>query len=128
MLTIILSLQTDSRARAARNFDFFRGLLFFCVNMNTRVGNEHGQSDLFPLTHWSVVLAAGRSQAEPEIAGAALAELCQTYWGPHAMAERGPISKAMEKRCSLGSQARKSREVQRVCERGGNASLSPTAP
>ena len=50
--------------------------------MNTRVGNEHVQSDLFPLTHWSVVLAAGRSQAEPEIAGAALAELCQTYWGP----------------------------------------------
>jgi RNA polymerase sigma-70 factor (ECF subfamily) len=82
MLMIVLSLQRDSRARAARNFDFFRGLLFFCVNMNTRVGNEHGQSDLFPLTHWSVVLAAGRSQAEPEIAGAALAELCQTYWGP----------------------------------------------
>jgi RNA polymerase sigma-70 factor (ECF subfamily) len=50
--------------------------------VNTRVGNEHGQSDLFPLTHWSVVLAAGRNQAEPEIAGAALAELCQTYWGP----------------------------------------------
>ena len=82
MLTIVHSLQRDSGARAARNFDFFRGLLFFCVNMNTRVGNEHGQGDLFPLTHWSVVLAAGRSQAEPEIAGAALAELCQTYWGP----------------------------------------------
>jgi RNA polymerase sigma factor (sigma-70 family) len=28
------------------------------------------------------VLAAGRSQAEPEIAEAALAELCQTYWAP----------------------------------------------
>jgi RNA polymerase sigma-70 factor (ECF subfamily) len=63
-------------------FDFFCGLLFFYVNMNTRAGNERGQNDLFPLTHWSVVLAAGRSQAEPEIAGAALAELCQTYWGP----------------------------------------------
>jgi DNA-directed RNA polymerase specialized sigma24 family protein len=50
--------------------------------VNTRVGNEHGQSDLFPATHWSVVFAAGRSRAEPEIAGAALAELCQTYWGP----------------------------------------------
>ena len=82
MLTLVLFLQRDSGARAARNFDFCRGLLFFCVNMNTRVGNEHGQSDLFPLTHWSVVLAAGRSQAEPEIAGAALAELCQTYWRP----------------------------------------------
>ena len=28
------------------------------------------------------MLAAGRSQAEPELARAALAELCQTYWGP----------------------------------------------
>jgi len=28
------------------------------------------------------VLAAGRSQAEPELARAALAELCQTYWAP----------------------------------------------
>jgi RNA polymerase sigma factor (sigma-70 family) len=28
------------------------------------------------------VLAAGRSQAEPESAEAALAELCQTYWAP----------------------------------------------
>jgi RNA polymerase sigma-70 factor (ECF subfamily) len=90
MLTLILSLQRDSEARAARNFEI---LIFFvacfssvhliqAVNMNPGVGNEHGQSDLFPLTHWSVVLAAGRSQAEPEIAGAALAQLCQTYWGP----------------------------------------------
>ena len=36
---------------------------------------------MFPSTHWSVVLAAGRSEAEPE-AGAALAELCQVYWAP----------------------------------------------
>ena len=28
------------------------------------------------------MLAAGRSQTEPEIAEAALAELCQTYWAP----------------------------------------------
>ena len=28
------------------------------------------------------MLAAGRSQAEPEVARAALAELCQTYWAP----------------------------------------------
>jgi RNA polymerase sigma factor (sigma-70 family) len=40
------------------------------------------QSDLFPSTHWSAVLAAGRSQADPELARAALAELCQTYWTP----------------------------------------------
>src|SRR6266513_4305092 len=48
----------------------------------TVAANGHGQSDLFPSTHWSAVLAAGRSQAEPEIAQAALAELCQTYWAP----------------------------------------------
>jgi len=29
-----------------------------------------------------VVLAAGRSEAEPEMAGAALTELCQVYWAP----------------------------------------------
>jgi RNA polymerase sigma factor (sigma-70 family) len=50
--------------------------------VKTLTGNGHGQSDLFPPTHWSVVVAAGRSQAEPEIAQAALAELCQTYWAP----------------------------------------------
>jgi RNA polymerase sigma factor (sigma-70 family) len=48
----------------------------------TVAGNGHGQSDLFPSTHWSMVLAAGRSQVEPEIARAALAQLCQTYWAP----------------------------------------------
>jgi len=37
---------------------------------------------VFPSTHWSVVLAAGRSQAEPQTAEAALAELCQVYWSP----------------------------------------------
>src|SRR5262245_49821228 len=52
------------------------------VNANTRAENRQGRSDLFPSTHWSVVLAAGKSQAEPEMAGAALAELCQVYWSP----------------------------------------------
>jgi DNA-directed RNA polymerase specialized sigma24 family protein len=42
----------------------------------------HGQSDTFASTHWSVVLAAGESQADPEIAQTALAQLCQTYWAP----------------------------------------------
>ena len=37
---------------------------------------------MFPSTHWSVVLAAGRSPAEPQIAEAALAELCRVYWAP----------------------------------------------
>jgi RNA polymerase sigma factor (sigma-70 family) len=52
------------------------------VNVNTHAGNGQSRSDLFPSTHWSVVLAAGRSQAEPAMAGAALAELCQIYWAP----------------------------------------------
>jgi RNA polymerase sigma factor (sigma-70 family) len=47
------------------------------VNLNTHAGS--GQ---FPSTHWSVVFAAGRSEAEPQMAGAALAELCQVYWAP----------------------------------------------
>jgi RNA polymerase sigma factor (sigma-70 family) len=42
----------------------------------------HGLGDSFPPTHWSVVLAAGESQAAPEIARAALAQLCRTYWAP----------------------------------------------
>ena len=46
------------------------------------MGNGCRQSELFPSTHWSVVLAAGTSQVDPEIAHAALAELCQTYWAP----------------------------------------------
>jgi RNA polymerase sigma factor (sigma-70 family) len=80
-------LQRDSGARAARNFSFFMAcfssaLLIEAIKVNTRVGNEHGHSDLFPSTHWSVVLAAGRNQGEPEIAQAALAELCKTYWAP----------------------------------------------
>jgi RNA polymerase sigma factor (sigma-70 family) len=52
------------------------------VNLNTPVGNGQDRSDVFPSTHWSVVLAAGGSEAEPQMAGAALAELCQVYWAP----------------------------------------------
>jgi RNA polymerase sigma-70 factor (ECF subfamily) len=51
-------------------------------NLNTPAVDGRGHSDVFPSTHWSVVLAAGRSQAEPQIAEAALAELCQVYWAP----------------------------------------------
>jgi RNA polymerase sigma factor (sigma-70 family) len=40
------------------------------------------QSDFFPSTNWSVVLAAGRSVGESEKAQAAVAELCQIYWTP----------------------------------------------
>jgi RNA polymerase sigma-70 factor (ECF subfamily) len=52
------------------------------VNLNTHVGNGQSRSDVFPSTHWSVVLAAGRSENEPEMAEAALTELCQVYWAP----------------------------------------------
>src|SRR4051812_8890459 len=45
-------------------------------------GTIHGESDPFAPTQWSVVLAAGRSQANPEVAQAALAQLCHTYWAP----------------------------------------------
>jgi RNA polymerase sigma factor (sigma-70 family) len=41
-----------------------------------------GPGDPFAETQWSVILAAGRSQTEPEKAQAALAQLCQTYWRP----------------------------------------------
>ena len=50
--------------------------------MKALAGNGCRQRDFFPLTHWSAIIAAGRSQAEPEVAKAALAELCQTYWSP----------------------------------------------
>jgi RNA polymerase sigma factor (sigma-70 family) len=52
------------------------------VNLNTRAANGRDRSDVFPSTHWSMVFAAGRSEAEPQTAEAALAELCQVYWAP----------------------------------------------
>jgi RNA polymerase sigma factor (sigma-70 family) len=61
---------------------FFSAILIQTADVKTLAGNGCRQSDLFPSTHWSVVLAAGRTQAEPEIAHAALAELCQIYWAP----------------------------------------------
>ena len=42
----------------------------------------YGQADPFGPTHWSVIVAAGKTQTEPEIASAALAQLCETYWPP----------------------------------------------
>src|SRR5437016_12072948 len=86
-MMIAFPLKRDSGASAAKNFNFSRGLLFSVVliettDVKTLAGNGCRQSDLFPSTHWSVVVAAGESQAEPEIAHAALAELCQTYWSP----------------------------------------------
>ena len=45
-------------------------------------GTVYGQGDPFANTQWSVIIAAGKTQADPEIARAALAQLCQTYWPP----------------------------------------------
>jgi RNA polymerase sigma factor (sigma-70 family) len=42
----------------------------------------YGRGDPFTSTHWSVVLAAGGSQADGEQCRAALATLCETYWPP----------------------------------------------
>jgi RNA polymerase sigma factor (sigma-70 family) len=60
----------------------FSVILIQTTDMKGVVGNECRQSDLFPSTHWSVVVAAGRGEVEPETAEAALGELCQTYWAP----------------------------------------------
>ncbi|HUI06729.1 MAG TPA: sigma-70 family RNA polymerase sigma factor [Verrucomicrobiae bacterium] len=43
-------------------------------------GNQAGHQPVFATTHWSVVLAAGRSDA-PQ-AQDALEQLCRTYWYP----------------------------------------------
>src|SRR5205085_9539221 len=45
-------------------------------------GTVYGRADPFTATQWSVIVAAGKTQTEPEIASAALAQLCQTYWPP----------------------------------------------
>jgi DNA-directed RNA polymerase specialized sigma24 family protein len=50
--------------------------------VKTLTETAHGQSDPFAPTHWSVIAAAAESQISPEIARAALAQLCQTYWSP----------------------------------------------
>jgi len=86
-LVIVFPQQKDSEARAAENFNFFAAcfssaILIQTPNVKALAGNGCRQTDFFPLTHWSAIIAAGRSQAEPEIAKAALAELCQTYWSP----------------------------------------------
>jgi len=68
--------------------EFFSRLAFLLAvlietgDVKTLAGNECRQSDFFPSTQWSVVLASGRGEAEPEVAQAALAELCQIYWAP----------------------------------------------
>lgn len=50
--------------------------------MQTLPGTVYGQAEPFAPTHWSVVMAAGESQTDPEAARAALAQLCETSWPP----------------------------------------------
>jgi RNA polymerase sigma-70 factor (ECF subfamily) len=46
----------------------------------TRINSEGSPGAVFPTTHWSVVLEAGRDDS-PQ-AGAALEQLCRVYWYP----------------------------------------------
>lgn len=50
--------------------------------MVTLPATAYGKADPFTATQWSVVLAAGKSQADAESSRAALAQLCQVYWPP----------------------------------------------
>jgi len=68
--------------RIAAACSFFLAILIEIAEVKTLAGDRCRQSDFFPSTHWSLVLAAGRNQTDPETAQAALAELCQTYWVP----------------------------------------------
>jgi RNA polymerase sigma factor (sigma-70 family) len=54
----------------------------YTAYVRTLPGTTRGQSDPFAPTHWSVILAAGENQDTSEIAGAALTQLCETYWPP----------------------------------------------
>lgn len=50
--------------------------------MQNSAATDYGQPEPFADTHWSVILAAERTQTDPEFARAALAQLCETYWSP----------------------------------------------
>jgi DNA-directed RNA polymerase specialized sigma24 family protein len=60
----------------------FSGQFCYADEVQLLAGTDHGVSNSFAPTHWSVIAAAGESQAAPEAARAALAQLCQTYWAP----------------------------------------------
>ena len=50
--------------------------------MQTLPATVYGQADPFAPTQWSMIVAAGESQTDPEASRAALAQLCETYWPP----------------------------------------------
>ena len=76
------SLAAESGKAARLPACFFSVILIETGDVNNGADNGNRDRDFFPSTHWSVVLAAGRSHAEPETARSALAELCQAYWAP----------------------------------------------
>jgi hypothetical protein len=53
-----------------------------CLVVKSLPSTLHGQADSFAPTQWSVIVAAGESQTDPESSRAALAKLCETYWPP----------------------------------------------
>jgi RNA polymerase sigma factor (sigma-70 family) len=50
--------------------------------MSATLANDATSAGLFASTRWTVVVAAGESQALPEPALSALSELCRIYWRP----------------------------------------------
>ncbi len=50
--------------------------------MNPLPGTVRDNHEPFASTRWSVILTAADIDAPEQIAGAALSELCQTYWAP----------------------------------------------
>jgi RNA polymerase sigma-70 factor (ECF subfamily) len=50
--------------------------------VRTLAETVNGRGGAFAATQWTVVLAAAETQAAPESACAALAQLCETYWPP----------------------------------------------
>ena len=62
-----------------RGFEFTRNVAAEVRAQNGRGTSESNGSVAFATTHWSVVLAA---QGESQAAGAALEQLCRTYWWP----------------------------------------------
>ena len=79
--------QKDSRRGAAGNRRIFSRLVFidrFCYPAEVQPLPEiaPGLGNSFASTHWSVIVAAGKSESDPETAQAALTQLCQTYWAP----------------------------------------------
>ncbi len=69
------------------NPSFFSRLAFFgqsgyLCDVQPLPGIVHGLDDSFASTHWSVIVAAGKRDSDPEAAHVALTQLCQTYWAP----------------------------------------------